>query len=122
MKIRTGLVTSAFFLLLGIALLAPTSKTYGQLIAQENLLSMRNYEVVHYTADLKSEISGTEFWMLVPFVNNLVEEEFYLESWMIAPFESVVIDQELTVESWMTVLFGVDQDTEIEDWMASAWF
>jgi hypothetical protein len=45
-----------------------------------------------------------------------------MESWMIAPFESVIIDQKLTVESWMTVPFGVDQDTEIEDWMASAWF
>ncbi len=106
MKIRTGLVTSAFFLLLGIALFAPTSKTYGQLTAQENLLSMHNREVVHYTADFKSEISGIEFWMLVPFVNNLFEEELYLESWMIAPFESVIIDQKLAIESWM----------------ASAWF
>ncbi len=122
MKIRTGLVTSAFLLLLGIALLAPTSKTYGQLIAQENLLSKRNYEVVHYNTNFKSEISGIEFWMLVPFVNNFVEEEYSLESWMIAPFESVIIDHEITVESWMTVPFGVDQDTEIEDWMASAWF
>ncbi len=122
MKIRTGLVTSAFLLLLGIALLAPTNNTYGQLIAQENLLSKHNYEVVHYTSNLKSEISGIEFWMLIPFVNNLVEEELYLEPWMIAPFENVSIDQKLTVESWMTVPFGVDQDTEIEDWMASAWF
>lgn len=122
MKIRTGLVTSAFLILLGIALLAPTTKTYGQFVAQENLLSMRNREVVHYTADLKSEISGIEFWMVSPFVNTLDEEEFYVESWMIAPFESVIIDHELTVESWMTVPFGVDQDTEIEDWMASAWF
>lgn len=122
MKIRTGLVTSAFLLLLGIALLAPTTNTYGQLIAQENLLSMRNREVVHYTADLKSEISVIEFWMVLPFVNTLDEEELYMESWMIAPFESVIIDQKLTVESWMTVPFEANQDTEIEDWMASAWF
>ncbi len=122
MKIRNGLVTSAFLLLLGIALLAPNSKSYGQLNAQENLLSMRSYEVVHHTADFKSEISGIENWMLVPFVSNLVEEDFYMESWMITPFESVIIDDELSVESWMTAPFGVDQDSEIEDWMASAWF
>ena len=122
MKIRTGLVTSAFLLLLGIALLAPTSKTYGQLIAQENLLSMRNRDVVHYTADFKSEISGIEFWMVLPFVNNIVEEEIYLESWMITPFESVIIDQKLAVESWMTVPFDANLETEVEDWMASAWF
>jgi hypothetical protein len=122
MKIRTGLVTSAFLLLLGIALLAPTSKAYGQLIAQENLLSMRNYEVVHYTADFKSEISGIEFWMAVPFENRLIEEELYLESWMVDPFVNERIDEELTIESWMTVPFEANQDTEIEDWMASAWF
>ena len=122
MKIRTGLATSAFLLLLGIALLAPTTKTYGQLIAQENLLSMRNREVVHYSADLKSEIGGIEFWMVLPFVNTLDEGEIYLESWMIAPFESVIIDQKLTIESWMTVPFDANQETEVEDWMASAWF
>ena len=105
MKIRTGLVTSAFLLLLGIALLAPTTKTYGQLIAQENLLSMRYREVVHYTADLESESSGIEHWMIVPFESSYVEEELYLESWMIAPFETGIVEDELTVESWMTSLW-----------------
>ena len=121
MKIRTGLLTSAFILILGVAMLTPTANTYGQLIAQENLQTMRNYERVHYNTDFKSEISGIEFWMVLPFVNNLDEEELYLETWMIAPFESVSIDHDLTVESWMTIPFDADQETEVEDWMASAW-
>jgi hypothetical protein len=71
MNIRTGLVRSAFFILLGIALVALTAKSYGQLIA---------------------------------------------------PFESINIDEELAIEYWMTVSFEADQETEVEDWMASIWF
>jgi len=113
MNIRTGLIRSTFLLLLGIGLVAQTAKSYGQLVAQESLLSKRNSELVYYTM---------ERWMIVPFESSYVEEELYLESWMIAPFESVIIDEELSVESWMTVPFGADQETEIEDWMASIWF
>ena len=113
MNLRKGLVWSTFFLLLGIALIAPTTKSYGQLIAQENLLSKRSSELVNYTK---------ENWMIVPFETSYVEEELYLESWMIAPFESVVIDKDLTVESWMITAFEADQETEVEDWMASVWF
>ena len=122
MNIRTGLVRSAFLLLLGIALVALTAKSYGQLIAQESLLSKRNVELVYNTTDNKSASSGIEHWMIVPFESSYVEEELYLESWMIAPFESVTIDEDLTVESWMMVPFEADQETEIEDWMASVWF
>ena len=113
MNIRKGLIWSTFLLLLVIALLAPTTKSYGQLIAQENLLSKRSSELVNYTK---------EHWMIVPFETSYVEEELSLESWMITPFESINIDEDLSVESWMMVPFEADQETEVEDWMAAVWF
>ena len=122
MNIRNGLIWSTFLLLLVIALVAPTTKTYGQLIAQESLLSKSNSKLFYYTIDNKSASSGIEHWMIVPWESSYVEEELYLESWMVASFGSVIFDEDLTVESWMIVPFGADQETEVEDWMASTWF
>jgi hypothetical protein len=122
MKIRNGLIWSTFLLLLVISLVAPSTKSYGQLIAQESLLSKRNSKLFYYNIDNKSASSGIEHWMIVPWENSYFEEELRMESWMIAPFRSMIIDEDLTVESWMSVPFGTDQDTEVEDWMASVWF
>ena len=60
MNIRKGLIWSTFFLLLVIALVAPTTKSYGQLVAQENLLSKRSSELVNYTKerDMGAYIDG----------------------------------------------------------------
>lgn len=107
-KIRSGLIWSAFLLLLGIAMLGSTSNSYGQLIAQENLLSRHQTQVVNYTTDYSPEISWIEDWMIVPFQSSFLEEEISLESWMTVPFESGIFEEELTVETWMTVPFGTD--------------
>jgi len=115
MNIRNGLIWSTFLLLLVIALVAPATKSYGQLIAQESLLSKSNSKLLYYTLDNKSASSGIEHWMIVPWESSFVEEELYLESWMIAPIGSAIIDQNLTVESWMTVPFGTDQETAVEE-------
>lgn len=123
MNIRTGLIWSAFLFFLGIALIAPAANTYGQLVAQENLLSQRNNELVSYRIDFQSESNKMENWMNLPFLSTTyLEEELHLESWMVTPFESTNIDEDLTVESWMMVPFETDQETEVEDWMASVWF
>lgn len=123
MNIRTGIIGSAFFLLLSVALMVPSAHTYGQLVAQENLLSHGKNELVSYRIDYPSESSMMENLMNLPFLSNTyLEEELYIESWMLSPFENVSMDEELNVESWMTNPFAADQESEVEEWMASLWY
>lgn len=108
-KLRTGLFWAALLGLMGVAMLAATNKSYGQLIAQENLLSMHHANVVFYTNDYMEESSGIEEWMIVPFQSTFMEEALSLESWMIVPFANEIEEEELIVESWMTVPFAAKE-------------
>jgi len=101
MKLRTGIAMSTFLLMLGIALLTPTTKSYGQLTEQENILSMHIQIPVSYILDFNSESSGIEHWMTVPFESSYAGEELELESWMTVPFEVGIVEDELMLEDWM---------------------
>lgn len=133
--------------IIGIALLALTTASFGQLSSiKERLFNRQKNQAVYVTAKYThQETSRIESWMhdardwasnitsreanKKPVVSQTIilaraeiiyEKAISLESWMATPFESSV-DEEISLESWMATPFDSSLDEEIilESWMTA---
>lgn len=93
----------------------------GADICYEEEQGVESWMVTPFKNNLGEKELYVETWMSTPFESNLGEEELYIEAWMTAPFEDTFTEEELILESWMTVPFVVEEQMEVESWMATAW-
>ena len=127
MKIKTKFIWSISFLWVSLVGLAPAATSYGQMIAQERMLTIHHVKLGSYTDHFIPESSGIEAWMVIPFESSYplekshLEEDIYLEPWMIVPFKNGSIEEQLNVEAWMTDPFATEEETGIEAWMTAIW-
>jgi hypothetical protein len=87
----------------------------------EEVLKLESWMSEAFENDLMEYGPALEVWMSEPFERYLSEEVVVFESWMGESFENDLSDETLIIEEWMLSPYEIDEELEMEDWMANSW-